>query len=342
MRRFGVVSVMLVVIVAGVAFVFSCGGGGGGSDGPAWRHPSSPDSAISLAGSNPNSVKAAINDSGDAVVVWRQLDGTNDCGNACYRLFISERRGGQWTHPQTVADGIGTPGEDVAWPQVDMSADGDAVLAWQQRVSGGATYNVYRMEYDTISATWESPAKVNPDSHYGANPMVAMDNAGNALIAYAKMGTYGLFKTQYSASAETWDAPVKFDPGGTTNFTSNLNLDMCDSGNAVIVWRQWGSTDAPLYRSDFGFSTAGTWTHPLNMADHTSPVASYTTYGSDLAVVSGRATVAWRGQSDDFGRHHVFMSRYNGSSWSDPSSMMDFVSIPYAQVLCFFVLLPIA
>ena len=319
----------VILFVLSITFAISCGGGG--SSGPAWHHPSSPDSAISLAGSTAGNVDAALNDSGDAVVVWRQLDGTNDCGNACYRLFISERRGGQWTHPQTIADGLGTPGEDVTWPQVDMNADGDAVITWHQRVAGGSTYTVYRMQYDTVAATWESPEQVNPISQNGQRPMVAMDNAGNVLIAYARVGTPGLFKTQYTASSETWDAPVKFDAGDTTNFASNLNLDMDDSGNAVIAWSQYENFDAPLYRSDFGFSTAGTWTHPLDMNDHTSPILTHTTFSSSIAMGGGEAYIAWRSNSSDLGRHHVFLSHFNGASWDDPTDGMDFVSIPSAQ-----------
>ena len=137
----------VILFALSITFAISCGGGGGsGSSAPEWVHPSSSDSAVSLSGSSGRNVSAAINDSGDTVVVWRQQDGTNDCGNACYRLFVSERRNGQWTHPQTMADGLGTPGENVTWPQVDMNADGDAVIAWHQRVSGGSTYTVYRME----------------------------------------------------------------------------------------------------------------------------------------------------------------------------------------------------
>jgi len=322
----------VVLFSLSITFAISCGGGGGGGENstPEWIHPSSPDSSISLAGSNANNVTAALNDSGEAVVVWRQQDGTNDCGNACYRLFISERRNGQWTHPQTVADGIGTPGEDVTWPQVDMNADGEAVIAWHQRVSGGATYNVYRMEYDTATATWETPEQVNPASHYGQRPMVAMDNAGNVLMAYARVGTPGFFKTQYNAASLTWDAPVKFDAGDTTNYTSDLNLDVDNSGNAVIAWSQYEGSFDPLYRSDFGFSTAGTWTHPLDMNDHTSPILTHTTFSSSIAMGGGEAYIAWRSDTNDFGRHHVFLSHYNGSSWDDPMDGMDFVSIPNA------------
>jgi uncharacterized protein YheU (UPF0270 family) len=165
-----------------------------------WTHPSSPTDNISPDGQFAWIPQVAMDNSGNAVIVWRQSDGTNN------QIFKSEYRGGSWTHPSSLADNISPNGDNAGSPQAAMDNSGNAVIVWQQgdgttNCDGGSCSNIFKSEYR--SGSWTHPASlidnISQDGWGAGAQQAAMDNNGNAVIVWKQSdGTYQqIFKSEY-------------------------------------------------------------------------------------------------------------------------------------------------
>ena len=135
-----------------------------------WTHPSSLSDNISPDGQNADYPQVAMDDNGNAIIVWRQFDGSN------FQIFKSEYRSGSWTHPASLSDNISPDGQDASIPQVAMDDNGNAVIVWSQ--SDGSNYQIFKSEYR--SGTWTHPSSltdnISPDGQDASSPRVAMDD----------------------------------------------------------------------------------------------------------------------------------------------------------------------
>src|SRR5436309_1635117 len=87
--------------------------------GAAWSAPDD----LSLAGTVGFNSQVAVDDGGNAVVVWQRFDGAN------WRVQARARdAGGAVSAVQTLSDA----GQHATQPQVAMDAAGNAVVAWQR------------------------------------------------------------------------------------------------------------------------------------------------------------------------------------------------------------------
>jgi mRNA-degrading endonuclease HigB of HigAB toxin-antitoxin module len=105
-----------------------------------WKHPSSLNEAISPAGSLAHDPLISMASGGNALIVWKQQDGTGK-----YQIFKSEYRDGKWTTAADLADNISADGTNAGEPQVAMDDNGNAVIVWTQ--SDGSNTQVYKNEY---------------------------------------------------------------------------------------------------------------------------------------------------------------------------------------------------
>jgi hypothetical protein len=81
----------------------------------------------------------AINDNGEAVIVWPQSDGAKN------QIFRSEYRNGLWADPKDLSDNISPNGEDATEPDVALNSSWNALIVWQQ--SDGANSQIFLSEY---------------------------------------------------------------------------------------------------------------------------------------------------------------------------------------------------
>ena len=80
-----------------------------------------------------------MDNNGNAIIAWYQIDGTN------YQIFKSEYRSGSWTHPSNLSDYISPDGTDAYGPTVAMDNNGNAIIVWYQM--DGANYQIFKSEY---------------------------------------------------------------------------------------------------------------------------------------------------------------------------------------------------
>jgi hypothetical protein len=307
-----------------------------------WTHPTTTSDAFSLTGSHSYGQQAAVDDNGNAIVVWVQ---------SATGIYKSEYRSGVWTHPTTSADRINPVGTtDANVPRVAMDNNGNAIIVWQQ--SDGANTQVYLREYRN-SAWSTAPTLTTRFSFTGWNagqPDVAMDNNGNAIVVWHQSnGTNTqIYKREYRGG--NWSAvpavTSNISPAGQDAFGPRVAMD--DLGTAVITWSQrngtmsmaCGSMGFPgpcsaIYMSEYRNSV---WTHPSTTVDHISPTADTTVAYSSVPAMdgNGNAIIAWA-QSDGSSQcttglamsspcTSIFKSEYRSGIWTHPTTTAQHIS----------------
>jgi hypothetical protein len=289
---------------------------------PDWHAPGLSDhiDPASLISDKPVTAMAGA---GDTLVIYRGLNGSE------WSLYKSEKRSGVWTHASDQNSYFNPPGSSADTPSVAMSDSGSSIIAWHQKNASN---------YDQIfistrdSGTWTHPAdlsdNISPDNTNASKPACAADNNGNRIVVWQQMngGNTDIYMSEYRNGS--WTHPSSFAKNinpASAGDASNPRVTMDHAGNAYIIWEQSDGTDKNIYLSEYH---NGSWTHPSAISafinpDH--PSANDCSNPVISASSSGLVTAGWI-QKDSAGHSQVFIAQFNGTSWSYPAGIHDFVS----------------
>jgi len=158
-----------------------------------WHHPANLSENISPDGQNALAAQVAMDNNGNAIIVWSQGEFPS------MKLFKSEYRSGSWTHPANISDYISPGGPNATSPAVAMDDNGNAIIVWNQ--GKGLYEKIFKSEYR--NGVWHHPASlseyISPDEHDAGFPAVAMDENGNIIITWDQYdgSNYQIFKSEY-------------------------------------------------------------------------------------------------------------------------------------------------
>jgi hypothetical protein len=274
---------------------------------------------ISPEGGNAYFPRVAINDNGDAVIVWVQYDGAN------YRIYMSERKNWIWTNPLYLSDSISPPGTDANYPRVVMNNSGDAVIVWQQ--SDGSAYQVFKSE--RVNGSWLHPGtaldNVSPDGQNAYYPVVAMGETGEAIIAWEQYdgANWQIFKSERRNGI--WAKPLSLGDNISPNSEDAYypQTAMNGSGEAIITWEQNDGYKSQIYMSMF---SNGVWDHPADLTDNISPDAGNAYYPQVAMNDNGNAVLTWE-QELDSGIVRIYKSERRSKVWTHPMNIADSLSL---------------
>ncbi len=275
--------------------------------------------------------RVAINDNGDAIIVWVQHDGAN------YRIYKSERNNWIWTHPVGLDDSISPAGTDANYPRVAMNTSGDAVIVWEQ--SDGANWQIFKSE--RRYGMWVNPLSIgdniSPNFEDAYYPQTAMNDSGQAIITWEQRDgfRYQIFMSVFSNGA--WVHPAgltdNISPDAGNAYYPQVALN--DSGNAVITWEQeLDSGIVRIYKSELRNKI---WTHPGSITDSIS-VADTSAWLPQVAIDNkGNSIIVWYqrdSKNEAAGKYQIFKSEFRAISglpaqllnWSVPKSLTDNIS----------------
>jgi hypothetical protein len=294
--------------------------------GGAWNHPTFLTNSISPDGLNAADSQVAMDNNGNAVIVWSQSDGSKK------QIYKSEYRGGVWNHPTFLTNSISPDGQNASGPQVAMDYNGNAVIVWSQW--DGSKWQIYKSEYR--ESAWNHPTfltnSISPVGQHAESPQVAMDNNGNAIIVWRQSdgSDNQTFKSEYRGGA--WNHP--------TFLTNSISPDgqgvwmlpqvaMDDNSNAVIIWLQHdGTTECggvacqQVYKSEY---RGGAWNHPTFLTNSISPDGQDAEWKPQVAMDNnGNSVIVWQ-QSDGSG-DQIFKSEYRGGAWNHPTFITNSIS----------------
>lgn len=290
----------------------------------AWTHPTNLNVNISPNGTNATEPQVAVDDNGYAIIIWTQWDGTNT------RLYLSERDAmtGIWTHPANLTDSIDPLGGFVfVQPQIAMSSNGHAIIAWSQ-FNAGET-KIYLSERDNVTKVWTHPADINdyisPDGQDAEYPKVAVAENGDAVLVWEQSdgSNTQIFMSQRDGTSGVWNHPAdltdNISPAGQDAVRPEVAMD--DTGNATVAWSQDNGIAVQIFISDY-HKTNDTWSHPTNISDSLTP-------GIDPRLVmgtDGSAALAWT-MSNGSNSQVFFSERVDvDSNWVLPDNLNDNIS----------------
>jgi uncharacterized protein YheU (UPF0270 family) len=282
-----------------------------------WSDPADLSDNISPDGQDTFLAKVAMNDNGDAIVVWYQSDGAKN------QIFRSEYLNGIWSDPADLSDNISPDGEDAFEPQVALNNAGEAVIVWRQ--SDGSTVQIFRSE--KRNGLWIDPTdlsdNLSPDGQNAFEPQVALNANGEAVIVWYQFAGANnqIFRSEFRNGA--WIDPAglsdNISPDGTNASLPQVGLD--NDGEAAIVWAQSDGMKDQIFRSEFRNNA---WSDPANLSDNISPDDQDADRPQVALSNKGQALIVWE-QSDGTNKQ-IFRSEYRDGLWRDPLDLSDNLS----------------
>ena len=234
-------------------------------------------------GNRPPSV--AIDDTGDAVVVWTR--GPETAANVYAEVRPA---GGDWQP----ADLLSIRGDGRLETKVVVNGRGDALAVWAE-LDQPEKATLYSARLAAGATRWSKPTPVPVTDGFDAagaydffdgRLSVALDEVGNATLV-APTGQMQVEAATLPEGSETWEGPVVIGDGGSGNYrhdgyclTPQVGVDA--HGGAVAIW---GGAGLYAARRPAG---SHTWEKPVRVA------AAPTCFGRVLAVdAAGNAVAAW-------------------------------------------------
>jgi hypothetical protein len=279
-----------------------------------WTYPSSLADARSPYGSDAGAVQTAVDEAGDAIVVWDQMDTE---GNS--QIYRSEFRNGEWTDPLDLSDHISPDYASGYRPRVAMDNNGNSVIVWHGYE--GDSSNIYIAEYR--NASWTEARVVSSKYCSASETHVAMGEDGSAMIAWEQDNAV-LFCRYLSGE---WSSPSELECFVEGSSRDSIQVAMNDAGDAVVAWRQLTQyPGAPGYEYQiFKREYRGhAWTPP-SAADCLSPSGVRALVPRVAMDNSGDIVMAWL-QEDESDTYQIFRGEKRGGVWILPAGLSDHVS----------------
>ncbi|MFA9462174.1 DUF7151 family protein [Thiohalorhabdus sp. Cl-TMA] len=242
--------------------------------------------------------QVGVDDSGNAIAVWEQSDGTRD--NIWANRYVA---GSGWGEPERIEANDNAASE----VQVAVNGGGHAVAVWKQ--SDGTQPSIWANHYDPDSG-WGAAEKVESrDAGWAANPQVALEDSGAAMAVWAQDdGNRENIRANRYEPGIGWGSDHLIEThDGTPAEKPQVAMD--GSGNAVAVWSQMqgGTYSIRANRYDAGSGWEG--------AAAIEAIASDDATGPQVAMDErGHATAVWK--VDDGTGIYTWANRYEpGSGW---------------------------
>jgi hypothetical protein len=218
----------------------------------------------------------AVDWEGRATVVWK------DAGviESAFRPFA-----GSWEAPVPLSP------EESFTPQAAMDARGDTTVAWMH--FDGSNY-VVESAYRPEGAEWEAPTLVSQPGEAGGNPHVALDAAGDSLVAWRGDDEGKEFvRAAYRPTGGSWSAASDVSTEGEAVEAVRAAVD--PSGNAIVAWAGNGSEDGGYKVVRAAYKPTGdSWESPVDLS-----TSGGNSFPSDVVFdTGGNASLVWQRQHE--------------------------------------------
>ena len=164
----------------------------------------------------------------------------------------------------------------------------------------------YVTSFTTVdSMSWKAPVIISGAGYDASAPQVAMDNKGNAVVAwYQNDGANSrVYKSEYHNG--TWSSATAFSIAGKDAYSPRIAVD--NNGNAIIVWFQIDGSSTRIFKSEYRGSS---WNTPAAISD--SATSAYNPMiGMDN---NNNAIIVWKQTDPSIMR--VYKTEYRSGSWS--------------------------
>ncbi|MDQ3991791.1 MAG: hypothetical protein M3245_05725 [Actinomycetota bacterium] len=185
---------------------------------------------LSAAGQSANDPQVAVDQDGDAVIVWEGFDGTNS------RIQARRRSAAGALSPVRT---LSAAGQNAFDPQVAVDADGDAVIVWEG--FDGTNYRIRARRRSAAGAL--SPVQTLSAAGRSAfSPQVAVGQDGHALVVWERSdGTNWQIQARRRSAAGALSPVQTLSPAGHDAHVPQVAVD--PDGHGVIAWELRAGTN---------------------------------------------------------------------------------------------------
>jgi hypothetical protein len=247
--------------------------------------------------------RIAMNDRGDAVVVWQQSTATHNTVWASRHVA-----GAGWEQPTRASqDGV----SDASAPRVAMDASGNAMVVWRQ--FDGVSTSIWANLFD-ISRGWGVADVLDVEQGGTAfDAQIVMSPSGNAIAIWTQTSReHSRIYASHYLVGRGWGRTARVGANG--DMAALLpQLAMDERGNAMAVWCQRDGKRFHVHASRY--QAGGAWSLPLRV-DAGAVSGAGDSCDPQLAMdAEGAAIVVWH-QVNGVQRG-IWASRYQlGAEWS--------------------------
>lgn len=241
----------------------------------------------------------AFDNGGNAIVLWTQNDGTN------YNIYANRYTPGTGWGTEELIESGNTGNADS--PQVVITNSNEAIAVWAQ--NDGTHNSIYANRY-TPSGGWATEVLIeNGNNGHAASPKVAVDSAGNAIVAWSQdVGGYDNIYTNRYTPTGGWGTETLV-ANGNNGGARDPQIAIDANGNATLVWREYDGTRDSLYASRYTESTNSWGTEVLLESGNNGHVRT-----PRIAIDhNGNAIAVWA-QDEISVRTSIYATRYTASS----------------------------
>ncbi|MDQ3990774.1 MAG: hypothetical protein M3245_00485 [Actinomycetota bacterium] len=242
----------------------------------------SPTQTVSAAGEDADYPQVAVDQDGDAVVVWARFDGTNS------RVQARRRSAAGALSP---VQALSVAGQSANRPQVAVDQDGHAVIVWQ--IWDGATWRVQarRRSAGGALSPVQTLSTAGQDAYY---PQVAVDQDGHAVVVWQRFdGTTFSVQARRRSAAGALSPVETLSAAGQNAHVPQVAVDQ--DGDAVIAWHGFDGTNSRIQARRRSKAGALSAVKKLSAAGRDA-------HGAQVAVdQDGHAVIVWE--------------RHDGTNW---------------------------
>lgn len=231
----------------------------------------------------------------------------------------------------TAAEIAGINSTAASHPSMAQDADGDFILVWQRHTADGDPDQLimaqrFEANGDPLD---EDPLQVSGDNNHHVEPVVGMDDDGNAVVAWIekdgahhtddegapRMRTLAASEDGFSASTKDVVDGAKLDDG-----YGNLAMDMDGDGDYVIAWQDNNGTDNPeVHARTFGADSLPLTSSSFSLGEGTDPERT-----PDVATDDdGQFFAVWESESHWSFIYGNCFSMTSGDTFFDEARRMD-------------------
>lgn len=292
-----------------------------------WTHPQSIMDHVDLLSTyNVDDIHVALDDSGDAIIIWSHYNGTED------NYYKGEYRNGVWSFPTDLDDYFNPTGTGVSEADLAMDNNGNAIIAWEQY--DGTVGRIYKSEYR--NGSWTHPANlmdaISPaDTDVDLGPVLDMNDNNEIVVAWLQDNLASELAVYFSEYRNgSWDHPTINEPISPdledVLDEDDLEVALSDNGDAIIAWIQDTDVNDHLFFSEY---RNGSWDHPSG-TDYIS-LDNYNAERIKLDMdAQGHTMIVWEQSSPD--ADSVFLSHYQNGAWTHPVDENDAINPDWIEL----------
>jgi hypothetical protein len=266
--------------------------------GGAWGAPE----AVEFGAAVVETPAVAIDEAGDAVLVWRQGVGGNHV-----ILAATMPAGGSWAAPVAISSSA----LNAEAPDVAMSPSGTAAAVWQS--SSGAT-SVIETNTLPLGGSWTGEEAISAPATVTEPPHVEVDASGDFFAIWSRSGTGLVAEVAARPAGGGWQAPEQISTPALEAHAPQLVVD--SAGDAVAAWYRFDGSVGSVEGTNR--VAGGPWTAPVRLsqtgAEAEAPQLAISTFGV--------AQVVWSGWNETTHNYQLRVTRLQLNAGWQPSVLV--------------------